>query len=116
MLRALAVAIAIAVVASAGASAASPAAGLAKQLGSSMQAFYKTRVPGLKITTVSCKIASSGSSAACKAHFTIVKAQEIGVFGVNVTEKSTGAAQTKTVSVACHDSKTGKPVKCFGVG
>jgi hypothetical protein len=116
VLRALTVALAIALAASAAASATSPAAGLAKQLGSSMQSYYKSHVPGLKITTVSCKIASTGSSAACKAHFTIVKAREIGVFGVNVTETAAGSAQTKTVSIACRDSKTGKSVKCFGVG
>jgi hypothetical protein len=92
-----------------GAAASSPAAGLAKQLKASMQAYYKKT--GLKITTASCKIAASGSSARCNVRFAAPAARAVGVFVVSVTQTSRGEAQTKTLSVSCKDSKTGAKLK-----
>jgi hypothetical protein len=88
-----------------GAGATSPAAGLAKQLKASMQAYYKKA--GLKITTATCKIAAGGSSARCNVHFAAPAARTVGVFVIGVTETSSGEARTKTLSVSCKDSKTG---------
>ncbi len=92
-----------------GAGAASPAAGLAKQLKASMQAYYKKA--GLTITTASCKIAASRSSARCNVHFAAPAARVVGVFVVSVVETSSGEARTKTLSVSCKDSKTGAKLK-----
>ncbi len=74
-----------------------------------MQAYYKKA--GLKITTATCKIAASGSSARCNVHFAAPAARAVGVFVVGVTETSSGEARTKTLSVSCKDSKTGAKLK-----
>jgi hypothetical protein len=92
-----------------GAGATTPAAGLAKQLKASMQAYYKKS--GLKITTASCKITADRSSARCNVHFAAPAARAVGVFVVRVTATSNGEAQTKTLSVSCRDSKTGAKLK-----
>lgn len=91
------------------AGATSPAAGLAKQLKASMQAYYKKA--GLKITTTSCKIAGNQESARCNVHFAAPAARAVGLFVVRVTETSAGEAKTKTLSVTCKDSKTGAKLK-----
>jgi hypothetical protein len=89
-----------------------PAAGVARQLKGQMQTYYTKAYPGLKITTVTCKIARSGASATCKAHFAYVRQRTIGVFTIAVVG-SGGSAQTKTVAVSCTDTKTGKKLACF---
>jgi hypothetical protein len=93
------------------AGAVSPAVGLAKQLKGSMQSYYAKS--DLKFTTVTCKIAANGSVANCQAHFTVAAKRAVGVFQVRVTQTASGTARTKTISVACKDSKTGAKVSCF---
>jgi hypothetical protein len=92
-----------------GAGATSPAAGLAKQLKASMQAYYKKA--GLKLTTATCKIAANQESARCNVHFSAPAARAVGLFVVSVTETASGEAKTKTLSVTCKDSKTGAKLK-----
>ena len=110
MLRAAAVAAGLAVTATA--AGATPAQGLAKELKASMQSYYAKSDPGLKFTTVTCKIASDRSSARCNAHFTVVSKHAAGVFVVSVTGGTGGSAQTKTLSVSCKDTRTGKKRSC----
>ena len=94
------------------ASAASPAVGLAKQLKTSMQSYYAKGNPGLKITTVTCAIASDRTSARCHAHFTVVSKHALGVFVVAIHGVGGGNATMKTLSVSCSDSRTGAKRAC----
>ena len=110
MLRAVAVAAALMVTASAG--AVTPAQGLARQLKASMQSYYARSEPGLKFTTVTCKIAGDRTSARCHAHFTFASKHAAGVFVVAVTGTGGGTVQTKTLSVSCTDTRTGKKRGC----
>jgi hypothetical protein len=110
VLRAAAVAAALAVTASAG--AVTPERGLARQLKASMQTFYARSEPGLKFTTVTCKISKNRTSARCNAHFTFVSKHAAGVFVVAVMGTGGGRVQTKTLSVSCTDTRTGKKRAC----
>jgi hypothetical protein len=91
---------------------ATPAEGLAAQLKTSMTAYYRKSDPGLKFTTVTCKIASGRTSARCNAHFTVVSRHAAGVFVVAVTGAAGGNVRTKTLSVSCKDTRTGKKLAC----
>jgi hypothetical protein len=113
VLRALAAAVVAAVALTAAAGAATPNAMLAARLKANMQAFYTKAAPGLKITTVSCRIAANRASARCAAHFTVTAKQAIGVFQVAVAiNTATGGVQTKTLSATCKDAKTGAKLTC----
>jgi hypothetical protein len=110
VLRAAAVAAALVVTATAG--AVTPAQGLAKQLKTSMQSYYAKSDPGLKFTTVTCKISSNRTTARCNAHFTVAAKHAAGVFVVAITGAGGGQVQTKTLSVTCTDTRTGKKRSC----
>jgi len=113
VLRALAAAIAAAVTFTAAAGAATPNVMLASRLKANMQAYYTKAAPGLKITTVSCKIAANRASARCAAHFTVSAKEAVGVFQVAVAiDTATGGVQTKTLSSACKDARTGAKLTC----
>jgi hypothetical protein len=99
---------------SAVAGAATPSQMLAAQMKANMQAYYNKAYPGLKITTVSCTIAKSRTTANCKAHFTWVKQRAIGVFTVvDRINTATGTVVPKTSGATCTDSKTGAKLVCF---
>jgi hypothetical protein len=89
-----------------------PAQGLARELKASMTSYYKKSDPGLKFTTVTCKISSDQTTARCNAHFTVVAKHASGVFVVAVTGGTGGNARTKTLSVSCKDTRTGKKISC----
>ena len=89
-----------------------PAQGLARQLKASMTAYYRKSDPGLKLTTVTCKISSDRTTARCNAHFTVISKHADGVFVVAVTGGSGGNVSTKTLSVSCKDTRTGKKIAC----
>jgi hypothetical protein len=91
---------------------ATPAQGLAAQLKASMSSYYKKSNPGLKFTTVTCKISSDRTTARCNAHFTVVSKRAAGVFVVAVTGAANGNVSTKTLSVSCRDTRTGKKLIC----
>lgn len=100
------------VVAPAGALGVNPAAGLASTLKAKMQAHYAGS--GVRITTVTCRIAKSGTSALCQAHFAVVKERAVGIFTVAATiDPATGGVETKTTKTVCSDSKTGAKLRCF---
>jgi hypothetical protein len=91
---------------------ATPAQGLAAQLKTSMTAYYRKSDPGLKFTTVTCKIAADRTAARCNARFTVVSKHAAGVFVVAVTGVAGGNVRTKTLSVSCKDTRTGKKLAC----
>jgi hypothetical protein len=92
--------------------AVTPAEGLARQLKASMASYYKKSDPGLKFTTVTCKIASDQTKARCNARFTVVSKHASGVFVVAVTGGVGGNVSTKTLSVSCEDTRTGTKIAC----
>ena len=77
-----------------------------------MTAYYAKSDPGLKFTTVTCKIASDRTTARCNAHFTLAAKHAAGVFVVAVTGAAGGIVTTKTLSVSCKDTRTGKQLAC----
>jgi hypothetical protein len=87
-----------------GSGAATPAElGLAKQLKGELQRFFTKKVPGTKLTVVTCKISSDQTSARCAAHFT--RASLKGTYQVTV-----GNTSWQVMSVACTNAKTGAKV------
>jgi hypothetical protein len=104
--------VAAGLVVTAAAGAATPAQGLAKQLKASMQSYYARSEPGLRFTTVTCKISRARTSARCNAHFTFASKHAAGVFVVAVAGAGGGTVQTKTLSVRCTDTRTGKKRAC----
>jgi hypothetical protein len=117
-MRALAVLVAVALlgIAATGpgtAGAATPAQQLAARLKASMQRYYVRASPKLELGAVTCKIAASGKSARCVAHFAVTGAHAVGDFVLGVTiDRKTGRIHTKTLSAACRDTKTGKILRC----
>jgi hypothetical protein len=99
--------VAVALAASASATAATPSAMLAKTLKTSMQATYDQHKSGFVFTTVTCKIASTGRTARCQAHFTDKAARLLGVIQVSIEIASSGGVQYQPTSITCTDSKTG---------
>jgi len=110
VLKAAAVAAALAVTSAAG--AVTPAQGLAEQLRASMKAYYAKSDPGLKLTTVACKISANLTTARCNAHFTVSSKHATGVFVVAVTGAVGGNVTTKALSVSCQDTRTGEKLAC----
>jgi hypothetical protein len=98
--------------AAAAALALTPAQGLARRLKASMTSYYAKSDPGLKFTTVTCKIATDGTTARCNARFTVASKHAAGVFVVSVTGGAGGNVTTKTLSVSCKDTRTGKKIAC----
>ena len=113
MLRASILTVAAALALSGTAGAATPAQSLAVRLKTSMQNYYVQANPKFKMGTVTCKIAASGKTARCNAHFTVTGAHAGGDFVLGVTiNKTTGQIHTKTLSAVCKDTQTGKTLKC----
>jgi len=110
VLRAATVAAALLVTATAG--AATPAQGLARQLKASMQSYYAKSEPGLRFTTVTCKISGDRTTARCNAQFTVAAKHAAGVFVVALTGAAGGTVTTKALSVSCKDTRTGKKLAC----
>jgi hypothetical protein len=113
VLRAAALVAALAFAMCATAAAATPSAMLAKSLKPKIQATYKAHKSGFTFTTVTCKIAASGATAVCQAHFTDKAARALGVLGVDAKiNRSTGGVTWQAVSIKCTDAKTGAKFKC----
>jgi hypothetical protein len=109
--RSLAASAVIVLAASTTASAASPAVALAASLKRSMQASYTEHKTGFVFTAVVCKLAATGTTATCQAHFTATSIRAIGVIQVNAKiDRSTGGVSYQPVSIKCTDSKTHKPL------
>ncbi len=105
--------VAAALVLPASAGAVTPSVALARSLKPSLQATYDKHKAGFKFTVVSCKIAASGTTAACEAHFSATAERALGVLKVEVKiDRSTGGVSYQAVSIACTDSKSGAKFKC----
>jgi hypothetical protein len=104
--------LAAAVLAPAAAAATNPALTyLQKTLKADMVKTFKTKAPGLTITTVTCKLPANGVTATCKAHFTTGSVK--GYYPVRATLHDVGGSLTwKTGQPKCTDAKTGRPVPC----
>jgi hypothetical protein len=108
VLRALAAAAAMLLALSPAAAAITPSAALARSLKPSLQATYDRHKLGFRFTTVSCRIAASGTTATCEAHFSAAPERALGVLTVDVKiNRSTGAVGYQAVALRCTDSKTG---------
>jgi hypothetical protein len=84
---------------------------LEKTLKSDMVKTFRTKAPGLKITTVTCKLPASGVTATCTARFTSGPLK--GYYPVKATLHDVGGSLTwKTGQPKCANAKTGKPVPC----
>jgi hypothetical protein len=95
------------------AGAATPSQQLAARLKTSMQSYYVQANPNFELGAVSCKIAPSGRSARCNAHFTVSGAHAAGDFVLGVTiNRKTGQIHTKTLSAVCKDTRSGKTLHC----
>jgi hypothetical protein len=103
-LRATSAAAAVALLLVPCATAATPAEiGLAKQMTGELQKFFTKKVPGTKLTVVTCKISRDRTSAKCAAHFRRAKLE--GTYQVTV-----GNTSWQVMSVACTNAKTGAKV------
>jgi phage tail tape-measure protein len=83
--------------------------GLAKALKGEMQKYFNKKVPGTKLTVVTCKIDSGMSSAKCVAHFT--RANLKGIYQVAVAADAAGNSNWGVTSAVCTNVKTGARVK-----
>jgi hypothetical protein len=98
---------------SSSAAAATPSVALANSLKPSLQATYDKHKSGFKFTVVSCKVAASGTTATCQAHFSATAERALGVLKVDVKiDRSTGGVSYQAVSIACTDSKSGAKITC----
>jgi hypothetical protein len=111
-LRRLAVILAALLLAPAAGAATPAERGLAGQLKSELQRYFKTKVPGTKLTTVTCKISADRASANCAAHFVRTARRLKGTYKVIVLGGAGGNAQWQITSVACTSTRTGAKVRC----
>ena len=77
-----------------------------------MQLTYKSKAPGTKFTTVTCKINQTQTGARCVARFTRTNKSLKGSYVVSITADGSGNAQWSAVSASCTSTKTGAKVKC----
>ncbi len=85
-------------------------AALQKSLKGDMVKTFAQRAPGLKITTVTCKLPSSGTVATCIAHFTAGTIK--GYYPVRAVILSSGQLRWTASTPKCFVAKTGKPTRC----
>ena len=86
---------------------------LAKALKVQMQKTYRTKVPGLVFTKVTCLLATNHQTARCNAAFTRTSKGLRGVYKVAiVVDTSTGGVNWGATSVKCTSLKTGAKVTC----
>jgi hypothetical protein len=86
---------------------------LQKSLKAEMAKTFKKQAPALTITTVTCKLPSSGTTSHCTAHFTAGGVK--GYYPVTATLHDLGGTLSWTAaSPKCFDAKTGKGISCSG--
>jgi len=84
---------------------------LEKTLKADMVKTFRTKAPGLSITTVTCKLPANGVTATCTAWFTTGALE--GYYPVKATLHDVGGSLTWTTGPPkCTDAKTGKSVPC----
>ena len=84
---------------------------LQKTLKANMVTTFKKQAPSLKLTTVSCKLPADGSTAHCKAFFTVSRTK--GYYPVTATLHDLGGKLTWTAtSPKCWNPAKQKYVSC----
>jgi hypothetical protein len=84
---------------------------LQKTLKADMVATFKKQAPGLKITTVTCKLPTDGTTAHCTAHFTAGTAVK-GYYPVTAKILESGQLKWTAASPKCFSAHTGKRIAC----
>ena len=85
---------------------------LAIAIKNQLQATMNKRAPGIKITTVTCTVAKSGTTARCKANFTARAAGKNGYYLLAVKSPPKGQITWTSTAVVCTDIKSGLKVHC----
>jgi hypothetical protein len=85
---------------------------LQNTLKASMVTAFKKQAPSLKITTVTCKLPTNGTTAHCKANFTAGTVK--GYYPVAATILASGKLKWTASSPKCFNAKTGKAISCSG--
>jgi hypothetical protein len=83
---------------------------LQKTLKAAMVKAFKKQAPGLKLTTVTCKLPSSGTVARCVAHFAAGRVK--GYYPVKATLHESGTMSWTTSAPTCFSATTNKRVAC----
>ena len=84
---------------------------LQNTLKADMVATFKKQAPGLKITTVTCKLPTSGTTAHCTAHFTAGSTVN-GYYPVTAKILDSGTLKWTAALPKCFSVKTGKRITC----
>jgi hypothetical protein len=86
---------------------------LASALKRSMQASYKTAVPGLVFRRVTCTLTANMRSGRCRAGFSYPPREFDGVYQITASiNAKTGGVRWRATSVACTSTRTGKKIPC----
>jgi hypothetical protein len=75
-----------------------------------LQADLKKQVPGLKVTTVACKVSKDTTKGTCKASWKYKTV--IGYYMLAVKQPKVGRPSYASTTVKCFDAKTKKAVPC----
>jgi hypothetical protein len=84
--------------------------GLEKSLKADMVKTFKKQAPTLKFTTVNCTLPANGTTAHCKAYFTVNSTK--GYYPVKATIHDSGALTWTAQSPKCLNATTKKYVAC----
>ena len=84
--------------------------GLEKSLKADMVKTFKKQAPTLKFATVNCTLPANGTTAHCKAYFTVKTTK--GYYPVKATIHDSGALTWTAQSPKCLNTKTKKYVAC----
>ena len=84
--------------------------GLEKSLKADMVKTFKKQAPTLKFTTVSCTLPANGTTAHCKAYFTVSGTK--GYYPVKATIHESGQLTWSAQSPQCLNAKTKKYSAC----
>lgn len=83
---------------------------LNKSLKADMVKAFKKQAPTLRITTVNCTLPENGTTAHCRAYFTVTGTK--GYYPVIATIHDSGKLSWTAKSPKCLDTKTKKYVAC----
>jgi len=84
--------------------------GLEKSLKADMVKVFKKKAPTLKFTTVNCTLPVNGTTAHCKAYFTVRSTK--GYYPVKATIHGSGALTWTAQSPTCLNATTKKYAAC----
>ena len=75
-----------------------------------LQADLRKQVPGLKVKTVTCKVAKDATRGTCKATWTYKTV--LGYYVLAVKQPKVGRPSYASTTVKCFDAKTKRAVPC----